>query len=69
MKKKPITKMLPEYDFNGGVRGKYSKKFKKGTNIIVLAPDVLLNFPDSDSVNETLRTIVKLASGRKKVLS
>ncbi len=32
--------MSPEYDFSKGIRGKYSKKFAEGSNLIVLAPDV-----------------------------
>ena len=51
MKKKPTPDILPEYDFKDGIRGKYSKKFAEGTNIILLALDVLKDFPDSNSVN------------------
>src|SRR6266403_677178 len=32
--------MLEEYDFNGGVRGKYAARFAEGANIVVLDPDV-----------------------------
>lgn len=55
------NKTLPEYDFSKGTRGKYSKRYAEGTNVIVLAPDVYKMFPDSESVNETLRTLVKIA--------
>ncbi len=58
--------MLPEYDFGRGVHGKYSKKFAEGTNIIVLDPDVLKSFPDSVSVNQTLRAIAKIAQRSRK---
>ena len=51
------------------VLGKYSKQFAEGTNLVVLAPDVLKNFPDSDSVNETLRAILKIAQRSKKRLA
>ena len=61
MKKKPDLTLLSEYDFNNGIRGKYAKRFKEGTNVVVLAPDVIKNFPDSDAVNETLRAIAKIA--------
>ena len=57
--------MLPEYDFSKGTRGKYSKRFKAGTNIIVLAPDVAKIFPDSEAVNETLRAVAKIAMRSK----
>lgn len=57
--------MLPEYDFRGGVRGKYADRFE-GSNVVVLAPDVAAAFPDSESVNEALRVLVKLAGRRPK---
>ena len=68
MKKKPTTDILPEYDFKDGIRGKYAKKFAEGTNIILLAPDVLKDFPDSNSVNKTLRAISKKVNRKKIVI-
>ncbi len=71
MKKRPKSKrapdMLDEYDFSKGVRGKYAKRYAAGTNVVVLAPDVAAVFPDSESVNEALRALVKIArkSGKK----
>ncbi len=60
--------LLSEYDFSKGTRGKYAKRFAAGSNIVVLAPDVVKLFPDSDSVNETLRAVVKIAQrSRRKV--
>ena len=53
--------MLAEYDFRGGVRGKYAARFAAGTNVVVLAPDVAEAFPDSDAVNEALRALMKIA--------
>ena len=50
-------KMLREYDFRGGVRGKYAKRYSQGTNIVILEPDVARNFPDSKSVNKALREL------------
>jgi hypothetical protein len=29
--------LRPEYDFSGGVRGKYASRFARGTNVVVLA--------------------------------
>ena len=49
--------MLREYDFRGGVRGKYAKRYSQGTNIVILEPDVARNFPDSKSVNKALREL------------
>ncbi len=58
--------MLDEYDFSKGVRGKYAKRYAEGTNIVVLSPDVAEVFPDSDSVNEALRLLVKIARRKTK---
>jgi hypothetical protein len=49
--------MLPEYDFSGGVRGKYAGRFAKGTIMVVLDPDVAEIFPDPRSVNKALRAL------------
>jgi hypothetical protein len=51
----------PEYDFasmKGGVRGKYAKRTREGTNIVLLAPEVVEGFPTEDSVNEALRGVL-----------
>ena len=37
--------MLEEYNFTDGIRGKYASKYKKGTNIIVLDPELMEYFP------------------------
>jgi hypothetical protein len=71
MKKAPRTKrtseMLNEYNFRAGVRGKYAKRYAEGTNLVVLAPDVAAVFPNSQSVNEALRALVRIArkTGKK----
>lgn len=49
--------MLPEYDFSGGVRGKYASRFRKDTIMVVLDPDVAEVFPDPNSVNKALRAL------------
>jgi hypothetical protein len=58
--------MLDKYDFSKGVRGKYVKRFAEGSNVVVLSPDIAKVFPDSESVNEALRTLVKIADRRTK---
>ena len=59
--------MLPEYDFSKGWQGKYAERFAEGSNLVVLAPDVAEVFPDSESVNDALRVLARLArSGRAK---
>ncbi|MCD6532930.1 MAG: hypothetical protein J7L25_02480 [Deltaproteobacteria bacterium] len=52
--------MLEEYDFSKGVRGKYAQRCAKGTNLIVIDPDVVQYFPDHDSVNEALRSLLPI---------
>ncbi|HYO64348.1 MAG TPA: hypothetical protein VER08_12005 [Pyrinomonadaceae bacterium] len=53
-----------EYDLSrlaGRTRGKYVERYREGTNVILLEPDVAAAFPDADSVNEALRLLIKLA--------
>ena len=47
--------MRPEYDLRGGVRGKYYERYKQGTNVVLLEPDIAKVFRDSATVNEALR--------------
>jgi hypothetical protein len=47
--------ILPEYDFSGGVRGKYAKRYAQGTNVVLLEPDVAAAFPSAEAVNRALR--------------
>jgi len=54
--------MLPHYNFRNGVRGKYARDYGRSENLRILAPDLLEAFPDSESVNEALRTIVRITS-------
>ena len=53
--------MRPEYDFSGGIRGKYYEAYMQSSNVVVLDPDVAEIFRDSASVNEALRLIAKIA--------
>ncbi|WP_028325245.1 hypothetical protein [Desulfatirhabdium butyrativorans] len=56
--------LRPEYDLSeltGGTRGKYVQRYKEGTNLILLAPDVAEVFKDNESVNEALRLLIKIA--------
>jgi hypothetical protein len=57
--------LRPEYkrsDFSGGlVRGKYAKRIKEASNIIVLKPEVARVFPNEDAVNKALLSLIDLA--------
>jgi hypothetical protein len=67
MKKSPKSKRRPirsartraEYDFRGGVRGKYAAAYSRGTNLVLLAPDVADHFRSATSVNRVLRRYLK----------
>lgn len=57
--------MRAEYaraDFPGGfVRGKYAARIAKGSNIVVLAPEVAAAFPTTEAVNEALLSLIRVA--------
>jgi len=50
--------MRDEYDFSKGVRGKYARRFKEGTNLVLLEPEVAKYFPTAQAVNTALRTLI-----------
>ena len=58
--------MLEEYDFTGGVRGKYAKRYAEGTNVVVIDPDVAGYFPDQESVNEALRGLTAIIKRQRR---
>jgi len=58
--------MLEEYDFTGGVRGKYAKRYAEGTNVVVIDPDVVEYFPDHDAVNNALRSLTAIIKEQRK---
>jgi hypothetical protein len=57
--------LRPEYDLSkllrDSVRGKYADRYKAGTNLVLLAPDVAQAFPSEEAVNEALRLVIQLA--------
>jgi hypothetical protein len=60
----PEDELRPEYrreDLGKGVRGKYYKAYTKGTNLVLLSPDVAAVFPTAEAVNEALRSLVRIA--------
>jgi hypothetical protein len=63
------TDLLEEYDFSKGVRGKYAKRYTEGTNVVLIDPDVAEFFPDHDTVNEALRSIISIIKKRQNRFS
>jgi hypothetical protein len=56
--------LRPEYDLSelkGRTRGKYAERYREGTNIVLVEPDVAAAFPDAKAVNEALRLLMKVA--------
>ena len=54
--------LRPEYDgriLRGGIRGKYLERYRSGTNLVLLAPDVRAAFPTDEAVNEALRALMR----------
>ncbi|MBI5932834.1 MAG: hypothetical protein HY867_03930 [Chloroflexi bacterium] len=66
MKKQTELKdeLRPEYDMKSllknGVRGKYAARYRAGTNLVLLEPDVAKAFPNEKAVNEALKLVMKL---------
>jgi hypothetical protein len=48
----------PENLIKSGVRGKYAKSYREGTNVVLLDPDLHELFPNSEAVNRALRDYV-----------
>lgn len=57
--------LRPEYDFHPmlkeAVRGKYAARYREGTNLVLVAPDVAAAFPTPEAVNDALRLVMQLA--------
>jgi len=58
--------MRKNYDFSGGVRGKYAERYARGSNVIVLEPDVARLYRDATAVNRALRAIAEVAPNRAR---
>ncbi len=65
MKKVEDDDLLPEYDLGtllkDAVRGKYAARYREGTNLVLLDPEVAAAFPSAEAVNDALRLVIKLA--------
>lgn len=59
-----VAEIREEYDFSGGERGKYAKRFGKGAIMVVLDPDIADAFPTGAAVNRALRAILEAVPKR-----
>lgn len=60
------SEMQPEYDFAKGMRGKFARRYARGTNVVVLDPDVARAFPNAAAVNQSLRALRDLVKLQKR---
>jgi hypothetical protein len=61
--------LRPGYDLTklrGWVRGKYLRRYRAGTNLVLLSPDVAVHFPDAQSVNRALRELIHAREGPRQ---
>jgi hypothetical protein len=58
--KKKESDIQAEYDFSNASRGKYVRRYAQGTNVVVLAPDVVRMFPNAEAVNSSLRALAEI---------
>ena len=58
--------MRPEYDFSRATRGATVARSRRGTNVVVIHPDVLDVFPDAASVNDALRALATVIRQRRR---
>ena len=63
------NEMLREYDFSQGIRGKYARRYAKGSNVVVLEPDVAKVFPNAEAVNSSLRSLAEIIRRRKSAVA
>ena len=56
--KDTLREKYPEELIKSGIRGKYTKSYREGTNIVLIDPDLHKLFPDSEAVNRALREYV-----------
>lgn len=69
VEKEMEDELRSEYDFSqmkGGVRGKYVERYRAGTNVVLLDPDVAQAFPNEIAVNDALRMLIQVAQRQQR---
>ncbi|MDQ3129473.1 MAG: hypothetical protein M3Q99_01770 [Acidobacteriota bacterium] len=69
MNKDSKDELREDYDLSkldNRVRGKYVERYRQGTNLVLLEPEIAEAFPDSDSVNNALRMLMQVAENQTK---
>ena len=60
-KRDELHRIYRRSDLGKGVRGKYLKVYRTGTNLVLLRPEVAAVFPDSEAVNDALSSLIEVA--------
>lgn len=56
--KDTLREEYPADLIKSGVRGECAKRYREGTNVVLIGPDLHKIFPDSEAVNRALREYV-----------
>jgi hypothetical protein len=62
---KKADELRKEYrreDLGRGVRGKYYREYAKGTNLVLLRPEIAQAFPTAEAVNDALQSLIDVAA-------
>jgi hypothetical protein len=68
-KQRKTDELRPAYDLTklkNGVRGKYLQRYRSGTNLVLLSPDIAEHFPDGQAVNSALRRLIRTSKRNRK---
>lgn len=60
-----MRKQYRREDLGIGVRGKHYASYTRGTNLVLLQPDVAAAFPTASAVNDALKGLLKVARAAK----
>ena len=56
---KDMRSEYPAELINSGVRGKYASRYREGTNVVLIEPELNRLFPNAEAVNRALRAYAK----------
>jgi hypothetical protein len=57
-----LRKEYRQEDLGRGVRGRYYREYMKGTNLVLLRPEVAQVFPTAEAVNDALQSLIEVAT-------
>ncbi len=57
--------MRPEYDFAAGKKNPYAARFARGSNIVMIRPEIFAAFPSEDAVNDALESLMRAGAARE----